>query len=424
MRFKLPYGRKKLELEVDDERIKGVLTSKVEEYVPEGTEEELVREALAEPVGSDGLRELARDKDKIVIISSDHTRPVPSHITMPILLEEVRKGNPTADITILVATGFHRPSSEKELRDKYGDKIVSEERIINHDSRDKESLVKIGTLPSGGELIVNKLAVEADLLIAEGFIEPHFFAGFSGGRKSILPGIASKDTVLANHCAEFIGHKCARTGILKGNPLHRDMLYAAKTINLAFILNVVINSEKKIINAFAGHREKAHEAGCQFLSELAGAEKEMADIVITTNGGYPLDQNIYQSVKSMTAAEATCKPNGVIIVATECSDGHGGEAFYNTFKDAESVEDVLAEIEKRGRKETEPDQWESQVLGRILLKHKVILVTERKNKDLVENMYMKWAPDLDSALELGEKMIDDNRPDITVIPDGIAVIVS
>ena len=293
------------------------------------------------------LKELARDKKKIVIISSDHTRPVPSHITMPIILDEIREGSPEANITILVASGFHRASTKAELRDKYGDEIVDKEKIVIHDSRDKDNMVKIGILPSGGDLILNKLAIQADLLVAEGFIEPHFFAGFSGGRKSILPGIASKETVLANHCSEFIAHPKARAGILKGNPIHEDMLYAAKKANLNFILNVVINGDKKIINAFAGHWKEAHLEGCEFVSKLAGVKSKPADIVITTNGGYPLDQNIYQSVKGMTAAEDTCKKGGVIIIASACDDGHGGDFFYNTFAKANAVQNVMDEIMAR-----------------------------------------------------------------------------
>ena len=141
----------------------------------------------------------------------------------------------------MVATGFHRASTKVELREKYGKEIVNREKIVIHNSRDKDSMLKIGILPSGGELVLNRLAIEADLLVAEGFIEPHFFAGFSGGGKNILPGIASKETVLANHCSEFIAHPKARTGILKDNPIHEDMIYEAEKVNLNFILNVVIN---------------------------------------------------------------------------------------------------------------------------------------------------------------------------------------
>ena len=420
--LKFPYGREKLNLELPADRLNGTLFSSAHEYETNKSESEIVKEAMANPIASPKLKELAKDKEKIVIISSDHTRPVPSHITMPILLEEIESVNSEAEITILVATGFHRASTEEELRDKYGDRIVDDINIEMHDSRDQSQMVNLGKLPSGGDMILNKTAVNADLLIAEGFIEPHFFAGFSGGRKSVLPGVASKTTVLANHCSEFIDHPRARTGMLEGNPMHEDMLYAAKKAGLAFILNVVIDEDKKVINAFAGHREKAHLKGTEFVSELAGVKAEPADIVITTNGGYPLDQNIYQSVKGMTAAEATCKEGGVIIIAAECSDGHGGEEFYKTFKEAKKVEDIMEDILARGRKETIPDQWESQILARILLKFEVIMVTDAP-QEMVEDMHMHWASDLESALSLAESLLDNEDASITAIPDGVSVVV-
>ena len=420
--LQFPYGREKLNLELPADRLNGTLFSSAHEYETNKSEIEIVKEAMANPIETSKLKELAKDKEKIVIISSDHTRPVPSHITMPILLDEIESVNSEAEITILVATGFHRASTKEELRDKYGNRIVDEINIEMHDSRDESQMVNLGKLPSGGDMILNKTAVNADLLLAEGFIEPHFFAGFSGGRKSVLPGVASKTTVLANHCSEFIDHPRARTGMLEGNPMHEDMLYAAKKAGLAFILNVVINEDKKVINAFAGHREKAHLKGTEFVSELAGVKSKPANIVITTNGGYPLDQNIYQSVKGMTAAEATCKEGGVIIIAAECSDGHGGQEFYKTFKEAKKVENIMEDILDRGRKETIPDQWESQILARILLKFEVIMVTDAP-QEMVEDMHMHWASDLESALFLAESLLDNEEASITAIPDGVSVVV-
>ncbi|PUU95640.1 MAG: hypothetical protein CI947_157 [Halanaerobium sp.] len=421
--IKFPFGRKELELEVEEERLRGVLLSQAHKFEAEKSETEIVKEAMENPIASKKLSELARGKKEIVIISSDHTRPVPSHITMPILLEEIRKTAPEAEITILVATGFHRASTDAELRDKYGDEIVDSVNIEMHDSRDEEQMVNLGQLPSGGDMLLNKTAVEADLLIAEGFIEPHFFAGFSGGRKSVLPGVASKTTVLANHCAEFIDSPNARTGNLEGNPMHKDMLYAAKAAGLAFILNVVIDAEKKVINAFAGHREKAHLKGTEFVDALAGVDAKPADIVVTTNGGYPLDQNIYQAVKGMTAAEATCKEGGVIIIAAECSDGHGGEEFYQTFRDTDSVQEIMDDILARGRKETVPDQWETQILARIMLKFKVIMITDPTQRQIVEDIGMDWAQDLKAAVKKAEGMLKAESPTITAIPDGVSVIV-
>ena len=197
-------------------------------------EEEIVRQALAEPVDSPRLAELAAKAKRVLVITSDHTRPLPSKITMPILLEEIRSRNPGIQIKILVATGFHRLTRPEELIARFGKELCDKEEIIVHDSRDKKHLVFKGILPSGGELWLNDLVDWADLIVAEGFIEPHFFAGFSGGRKSILPGIAGTATVLANHCAAFIASDNARTGNLEDNPIHRDMLFASETVGTGF----------------------------------------------------------------------------------------------------------------------------------------------------------------------------------------------
>lgn len=309
-----PYGKSELAVELPDSQLQGVLLSRLHHYKAEKSGLELVQDALSNPIGSPRLSELAKNKKKIVIIASDHTRPVPSKVILPPMLEEIRSVNPQADITLLIATGCHRGTTYEELEEKLGAEIVKKEKIVVHDCDDCKNMVKVGVLPSGGELFINRLAYEADLLLAEGFIEPHFFAGYSGGRKSVLPGIASRSSVLANHCSEFIAHDCARTGILEGNPIHRDMIWAAKAAKLSFIVNVVINAEKKAIYAVAGDIEQAHAKGCEFLSGLCMVDAAPADIVISTNGGYPLDQNIYQAVKGMTAAEAAVKEGGVIIM--------------------------------------------------------------------------------------------------------------
>lgn len=423
--FNLPFGKEKIKLELPEEQVAGVLVSHAHEYKAPKSEAELVADALANPIGSPKLSDLAKGKKNCVIISSDHTRPVPSHVIMPQLLAELRKGNPDIDITILIATGMHRATTKEELIAKYGKEIAEHEKFVIHVSRNDEDMVSIGTLPSGGDCRINKLAANADLLISEGFIEPHFFAGMSGGRKSVLPGIASKVTVLANHCSEFINSPHARTGILQGNPIHEDMLYAAKAAKLAFICNVVIDADKKVIAAFAGDREKAHYAGADFEMKLAGVKPVLADIVITTNGGYPLDQNIYQSVKGMTAAEATCKEGGVIIDVSSCSDGHGGEDFYNNLKNAESIQKAMDEILARGRNETVFDQWEAQILMRMLLKFTIIMVTKAPQQ-MIEDMHMKYASSIDEALAMAKEIMakkGNKDPKITVIPDGVSVIV-
>lgn len=416
----LPYGRTKIDAEVDEKRLVGVFEAATPRAVEDPDAE--VERALDSPIGSKPLEALAEGKRNAVVIISDHTRPVPSRYIIPHILKRLRKGNPDIDITLLVATGCHRGTRIDELREKLSDEIVAHEKIVVHDCQDDASMADLGVLPSGGRLLVNKLAPDAELLVSEGFIEPHFFAGFSGGRKSVLPGIASRTTVLANHCAKFIADKHSRTGILDGNPIHRDMVFAAKRAGLAFIVNVIIDRDKRIVKAFTGAERAAHEAGCEFLSGICRIEAPESDIVLTSNGGYPLDQNIYQAVKGMTAAEAICRKGGVIVISAACNDGHGGESFYHMLSGASSPQALIGQFLKRTNTETESDQWEAQILARILSEHHVVVVTHDCDHALLSNMGLIPASTLDEAIELATKLAGADSK-IAVIPDGVSVVV-
>ena len=422
LHLKFPYGKDHLAIDLPRQQVSAVLTSELESYRPDADAPALVKRALQQPIGTLPLRQLSRGKERVTIIASDRTRPVPSRLLMPQLLDEIRAGNPEADITILIATGCHRETSREELVAKFGEDIVRHEKIVVHDCDDTANMVFLGALPSGGECWVNRLACETDLLVSEGFIEPHFFAGYSGSRKSVLPGVAGRSTVLANHCAEFIDHPASRAGSLNDNPIHRDMVWAAHKAGLAFILNVVLNGEKETIHAVAGDMEAAHEAGCRFLEGLCGVPAAMADIVITTNGGYPLDQNIYQAVKGMTAAEASVKKGGVIIMMAKSNDGHGGEAFCREMMAGDDMDALMAGILRRGRGETLPDQWQAQIMIRILQRAQVVYISDADD-ELVRKLHMTPAHSLPEALELAKQLVGEENPTITAIPDGVGVIV-
>lgn len=418
MEIQIPYGRSQIRIEIPRERIFGIIRSRLDTYVPSEGEQQLIQTAMRNPVQSKPLCELAKGKRRAVIIASDHTRPIPSRLIMPELLQEIRKGNPDAEITILIATGCHRASTKEELTAKFGEKIMKEEQIVIHDGT--ADMAYLGRLPSGGELWIHPLAAEADLLVSEGFIEPHFFAGFSGGRKSVLPGIAGRTTVYANHCAELIQDVHSRCGKLEGNRIHQDMVFAARKAGLAYILNVVINSAHQVVGAFAGDMEAAHEKGAAFLTSLCGSSKIEAEIVVTSNNGYPLDQNLYQAVKGMSTAEYCVKEGGVIILFAECADGHGGEHFYQTFQSARSAEEVLEKISGTSREDTKPDQWQSQILARILHKCQVILVSSIVPK-MVRDFHMIPAKTFEEALEKAEA-ICGQRSRVLVIPEGVTTM--
>lgn len=415
----IPYGKGQLSWELPYD---GLLTSRVDQLKSEKTGRELVEEAMAHPIGSSTLRELAVGKKSCTIIISDHTRPVPSRDILPPMLRQLRQGSPDIAVTLLVATGFHRLTTKEELTAKLGEEIASAETIRVHDAFDPDSNVQIGILPSGAPLVIDRAAVETDLLISEGFIEPHFFAGFSGGRKSVLPGVCDKTTVLGNHCGQFIASPFARTGVLEGNPLHTDMVAAAEMAKLAFIVNVVIDEGKKTVAAFAGDFRQAHEAGTAFLRQYCEVEAIPGDIVVTSNGGAPLDQNIYQSVKGLTAAEASAKEGAVLIMCAQLADGTGGQGFYTSLRDCESPEAHFARCAATPQNETIPDQWESQILARILMKHRVIYVSRPEMEQTLREMKLEYAPTLEAALTMAKADKGENAS-ITVIPNGISVIV-
>lgn len=420
--IRLPYGKSHIDFSLSKDRLAGILVSTVCKQKIWKSPDDIVSEALENPIESKRLSDLSVGKQNIVLIASDHTRPVPSKIITPLVLAEIRLGNPQANITILISTGTHRASTREELVEKFGLSIVENEHIVMHNAVGSE-VVLVGSLPSGGDVLINRTAVEADLLISEGFIEPHFFAGFSGGRKSVFPGITNRQSVLANHCAEFVAHPNSRAGILKGNLIHEDMLHAAEISGLAFIINVVLDEDKNIVAAFAGHFNEAHQKGVDFILSQASVGKQLADIVISTNNGYPLDQNIYQAVKGMTAAEGTCNPGGVIIMVAECGDGHGGESFFNTFENEKSLLEINEEILMRDKYNTVVDQWESQVLVRILLKYHVIMVTKAP-VEMVETFRMHHADTVDEAIVKAVELLNNHEAKITVIPDGISVIIN
>ena len=418
--FSIPYYTSSLPLHVDEKNLKAVLTSRTDSYDAGKTEAELVRDALAHPIGTPRLRELAKGKHTVVIVTSDHTRAVPSKLTLPILLEEIRAGSPDADITILIATGLHRPTTEEEQRRMFGDEIVDHEKIAVNKAFEDDDFEYVCGLPSGAELWVNKLALHCDLLITEGFIEPHFFAGFSGGRKSILPGICNAATVNENHSYKAIASPYAATGVLEHNPIHEDMVYAARKVNVQFIMNVALNAEKKVIAAFAGDLERAHAEGVAFVRSLAQCPSVEGDIVITSNGGYPLDQNLYQSPKAVATAEACCRDGGVIIMCASCCDGMGGTHFEKLIVRG-TVDEIDSYLSTIPPKETIPEMWCAQIFSRILKKHKVILVTTYLDHEMVRKANMIPASSPDEALEMAYQMMGRDA-EVVVIPDGVAVL--
>ena len=416
----LPYGHGTLDLHIEEEHLEALVETDMAGLEPVPGEEALVSQALEHPIGTPRLSELARGKQRIVLVTSDHTRAVPSRITLPLELAEIRRGNPEADITILVATGLHRATTEEEQRRMFGDRIVDEEHIVCNDAFDPTQFVDMGTLPSGASFKVNRLVTTCDLLLCEGFIEPHFFAGFSGGRKSILPGVCAEETVKENHSYQAIASPYALTGVLEHNPIHEDMIEAARRVKVAFILNVALNARKQVIGAWAGDLEQAHAAGVKFVRTWSQCPPVTGDIVITTNGGYPLDQNLYQSPKAVATAEACAGEDGVIIMCCSCLEGMGGSHFAELIQ-LGSPEEIDAYLSRIPAKQTIPEQWCPQIYARILRKHPMILVTTHLDPATVRRCNMIPASTPDEALAIARD-IKGADARVVVIPDGVSVL--
>jgi lactate racemase len=335
-----------------------------------------VRRALREPIAGPPLRERLRaagasSGSTVAISVCDGTRAQPRDVMVPVVLEEIADLVALENVTILVATGTHRGNTESELREMLGDAVMSKVRVVNHDARDADMLVWCGYAGKGVPVWLNRLWVEADFRITTGFVEPHFFAGFSGGPKMIAPGLAGLETVLRLHDAARIGHPRATWGVIEGNPVHDDVRAIASSRGATYSVDVVMNRDHQIVEAFGGDLLAMHAAACTKARGLSMAAVDaLFDVVVTTNSGFPLDQNLYQAVKGMSAAAKVVKPGGQLVVVAECSDGfpdHG--SFAEVLTSAESPQELLRQI--NGREETVPDQWQVQILARLLATWKI-----------------------------------------------------
>jgi len=417
MIVRIPFGQGFEECEVEDHRVRACLEPSWP--APAQHQEACVSKALSEPIGALALKDLASGAKRILILTSDNTRPVPSKITMPNLLNEIRKANPSSSVRVLIATGLHEWNpSRGELKEKFGPSLDHVEEVLVHSAKDENSLTDLGVLSTGNRLYVNKLLEEVDLLVAEGFIEGHFFAGFTGGPKSILPGVSGTDTIMVNHSPRNIDHPNARCGIAEGNPIYEEMCEAARRARLRFVLNVVLDRNKHIISAFAGDVIETHKMGRSFSLGCCRVSPVLSDIVITSNGGYPLDRNLYQLVKGISNGALTAKEGGVIIACGECRDGIGHQGFYEMLASSSSPGEFLKRL--RSGEIWQEAQWEAQILAKVLEKFKVVVVSRGVNAKIVESMHMIHAKNLKEAIEVASNFKPSGG--ITLLPDGPSAI--
>lgn len=418
MKVELAYGVSGLTIDVPD----GNLTIIEPTFVP-GVEDEAaaLMQSLQWPMGCKPLADMASalaPSDKVAIVVCDATRPVPNKRIFPIVLGVLEKAGVSHDqIVIVNALGTHRPSPEHELIETLGEKIVSEYRIVQHDCNDRSQMACVGRLSTGSELWLNAEYVDAALRIAIGFIEPHFFAGFSGGPKLVLPGIASLENVMEAHSFTVLDSPGATWGITRGNPVHELIREAASMARPQMSLNVTLNRNKEITAVFAGDLDQAHNEGTSYIRRVSmQPADEPFDIVITTNSGYPLDRNLYQAVKGICAAASVVREGGAIIASAQCVDGvPSGSHYQQILQRSKSPAGAMKLISTATS--VMPDQWQVQLQARVQLKADVYLYSECLTDDeIVSSMFIPCR-DIEATLNaLIGKMGENAR--ICVLPEG------
>ncbi len=411
---RLAYGSTGLTLELPADRT--TVVAPVHQDRAEDVEATL-RAALATPVSGLPLRSLVSPGQQIAISICDATRPQPRGPMVRAILAELEGITRPEDLVLLVATGTHRGNTDEELRAMLGSDLVDTLRIVNHDARDADSLVWAGTHGDRVPVWLNREWVEADVRITTGFVEPHFFAGFSGGPKLVAPGLAGLETVLTLHDAARIGSESATWGLCEGNPVHDDVRAIAVATGVDFAFDVVLNSEQEVVRAFGGEILAMHAEARDVVRELSMRPvPQLYDVVVTTNSGYPLDQNVYQAVKGMSAAATVVKPGGLIICAAECRDGfpdHG--SFREVLASESSPESLLSAISNRVQ--TVPDQWQVQVLARVLARARVGVHTTFLSDEDLRTAHLFLVEDIAAAV-LAELDAVGPGAKVCVLPEG------
>jgi nickel-dependent lactate racemase len=423
MHVQLAYGRMGLQIELPDDAAVTIIEP---EFVPGLSDEQVsITKALRSPLGAPPLQELVHAQDTVAVVFSDLTRPMPNDRVLPPLLEELSlAGVPDERVVLINALGTHRPQTEDELRRMLGDSVVDRFRVVQHDAWDEGQMVEVAQNRTGRMVRVNRVYMGASVRILTGFIEPHFFAGFSGGPKAVLPGIADAESILDNHGPAMIAEPEATWTVTEarpeqgrdGNPLWEEMLAVALRTEPTFLLNVTLNQERQITGIFAGDLVAAHRAGTESARQTAMRSlPEAFDVVITSNSGYPLDLNLYQAVKGMSAAAQIVKEGGDIIVAAECWDGIPDHGEYKRLLwEADSAEDLLDRVMSPGFRCH--DQWEVQLQAQVQQKARVHVYADGLSNEELRRAHVLPCRSIEETL--AEIRLGNPAATIAVLPDG------
>ncbi len=424
MDVRLDYGKQGLEVTLPDH-----LNIRILEYKPavpiadqpHQTDRAALQEVFHNPTSTPPLSEIIQGRSSACIVICDITRPVPNQLILEPLLETLHAGGISPEnIKILIATGLHRPSRPEEILEMVGPEIADRYTILNHDARDRNQLVYLGKSPRGIPMWINSHYMEADMKITVGLIEPHFMAGFSGGRKLICPGIAGLETIRAWHSPRFLEHPLAATGQLHGNPVHSENSWIANRAGCNFIVNVVIDAQRRPLKFVAGDQLAAFQEGVDFCRQLVVDRVDHEyDIVVTSSAGYPLDTTFYQSVKGMMAAVPIVKQDGTIIVAASMSEGIGSDEFASLFERHPDIEDFMEAIMSPDY--FVMDQWQLEMLAKVLRKAEVKVVTDGLPDATINRLYVTAAGSVESAVEQALSKHGESAS-IAVIPRGPYVI--
>jgi len=420
MKINVAYGKEGLDIQVPDKNLVKILRMTEKPVVKDPVAE--TRQKLQAPTNSAPLSEIAKGKKTACIVVCDITRPVPNAVIVPPIIQTLEAaGMKSEDITILIATGMHRPNEGDELVTILGKDLPKKYRVVNHMSQDLDSHVYLGESPIyKAPIYIDKTFMDADVRITTGLIEPHLMAGYSGGRKLVVPGVSSFETLKVMHGALCMGHDKNTEGVIDGNTFHQEALYIAKKARVDFIVNVTLNEERKITGVFAGELDAAHLEGVRFMgTQCRDTVPEPVDVVVTSSAGFPLDLTFYQTIKGMTSVKNILKPGGVIIIASRIAEGIGSPEFTKLILGTKEWQDFVMAIKDPSK--IILDQWQFQKFTQVLDGHEVWLYTEGLDKATQEQLFVT---PIDSVEQGIEKALERFGADATiaVVPEGPYVL--
>jgi nickel-dependent lactate racemase len=418
MRIDLAFGKTGLPVELPEKFRYRVLEARSAKPLPDA--DTALEAALDHPIGTPPLAELARGKHSAAISVCDITRPAPNRRTLPPVLRRLEQAGIARDrITILIATGLHRPATDAEISEICGPEIAAAYHVVNHDARDLSSHRHLGATASGTPVHIDERFIAADLHITLGFIEPHLMLGFSGGRKLIAPGLAAQETIKVLHSPKFMRDTRSVEGSIEDNPLHRELLEISRIARHDFLLDVALTRDRAIAGVYAGDPVLAHRAGVAFVSHvMLETLDEPADAAITTSAGYPLDLTFYQAIKGVTAAAHIVKPGGTILLAAACQEGAGAPEFCRMLREGLSDAEFL---EKIAGAPVDVDQWQLEKLALVTTQRKLLWHVPGVPAEYHSGLWGRSFPTIDGAIDALSASLPPGAK-VAVIPEGPYVL--